>query len=411
MLASYANLPRTVYTICVGMFINRAGTMLYPFLTLYLTQKMGWSASGATAAVSALGAGAIGATLTGGHLADVVGRRFVMLSALFGGASALVVLIFLERPWAIVTCLAVFSFLAEMYRPAAGAMLADLVEPKRRAHAYSLNYLAINLGFCVAPLIGGVIIARGDFSLLLVVDAATTVCFGLVILFGVRETLDKGQKADGGSPSGDGHASEADTGFLGAMAHIIRDRVFVIYGVATLCIALVFMQSLTTLPLYLQSRGIGAEQYGRIIAVNGAMIVLFQIPLTERISRMHRGTVICLASVITAAGFGLTSIAVAPWHFVATVIVWTLGEMMAAPTSMAVAADLAPKRLRARYMGVFTMSFSAGNVLGVPLGGLVLANFGGPALWLGALGVGAVSTLLFLSIRGPMALPESDGYE
>ena len=151
MIKQYLNLPRAIHILCVGAFINRAGTFLVPFLTLYLQEDLELGIGFATRAMGAYGFGSIAAFLVGGHLADSMGRRTVMLISLFGAAAILLVFGSLRSPWAITLALVCFAMVAEMYRPAASAMIADLVPPDHRAHAFSLMYVSINLG---APGVG-----------------------------------------------------------------------------------------------------------------------------------------------------------------------------------------------------------------------------------------------------------------
>lgn len=192
MVRAYLQLPRAVHILCLGTLINRAGTLLMPFLTLYLTTERGLGVTFATFAMGAHGAGAMLGALTGGHLADLIGRRTVMLTSLLGGAAILRLFGALTAPWAIIAAVVVFSILADMYRPAASAMIADLVDPEHRPHAYALMYVAVNLGFSVGATLGG-IVATWWFVWLFWIDSLTaavyaaiifTMCYSSAIMFG-----------------------------------------------------------------------------------------------------------------------------------------------------------------------------------------------------------------------------------
>jgi len=180
---------------------------------------------------------------------------------------------------------------------------------------------------------------------------------------------------------------------------VVTDGTFVVFCLATLAISMMYMQAVSTLPLYFKDLGIGKEQYGQIIAVNGAMIALLQLPFAAWLMRFDRSRLMPLSSLVTGVGFGLIAFAHTPLAFVGTVVVWTAGEMMAAVLVQPIVSDLAPPRLRARYMGVLSMCFAGGSVVGIPLGGEVLARHGGQALWLGCLGASATAALLYFSIR------------
>ena len=151
-MRSYLTLPRAVHILCAGILVNRAGTLLVPFLTLYLRGKLGLGIESATRLMGAYGAGALVAAIVGGQLADRFGRKRVMVGSLAGGAVVLWIFPLLDSDWLVALGLFVFAMVGEMYRPATQAMIADLVEPERRPQAFAMIYVAINLGFTIAPI-------------------------------------------------------------------------------------------------------------------------------------------------------------------------------------------------------------------------------------------------------------------
>jgi len=406
MLRKYLELPRSVHVLCVGTLVNRAGSFMIIFLTIYLKEELGLGAAFATQAMGAYGVGAIIASVVGGHLADRIGRRTVMLISLGGGAVVLMTFGSLSSSPAIITAVAVFSLVTEMYRPAASAMIADLVSPEHRAHAYGLMYLSINLGFSIAPIAGG-LLAAYSFRAMFLVDAATMMMYGLIILAAIRETMPSRSESTDASPSGSSNPHDSDgrvrpMTILSAARRIVADRVFVVFSAATLASGMVYQQAFTTFPLWLDMNGIGADSYGRIIAINGVMIVCLQLPVTSFVNRFNRGTILMVSAVVMGTGFGLIGVVSTIWGFAFTVAVWTIGEMLESPIRMSVAADLAPVDMRARYMGVLSMSFSGSLAIGAPVGGLLLTHLGGGVLWGGCLALSLVASVLCLSIYGPL---------
>lgn len=468
MVRQYWRLPRAVHVLCVGTLVNRAGTFLVPFLAVYLREQLGLTVQFATGALAAYGLGAIIAALLGGHLADWIGRRKVMLFSLLGGAVVLLLFGRLKSPAAIVAGLLSFALIAEMYRPAASAMIADLVEPARRPHAFGLMYLAVNLGFALAPIIAGLLIPFG-FRWLFVCDAATAAAYALIIVLAIRETLPTRQPSQAGlqeaqgepllgAPAsasqaepclqeaqsapllgdaesasqaepclqearnapmpGDrrdaGHAhaptqSKTEYSFFQAAAYILRDGPYLVFCLASLLTAVVYIQSMSTFPIYLQTFGVDAVWYGRIIAVNGLMIVCCQLPLTSLVSLFNRTGVMIAGTLFLGVGFSLVAAAGAVWQYIGAVIVWTLGEMMQVPLLMAIPADLAPLPLRARYMSLMNACFSIAMMIGAPLGGWILAGAGGAYVWIGCLAVSLVAAVLYACIRRQMNCAQSVG--
>lgn len=409
MLRPYIELPRAVHVLCLGTFINRAGTLLLPFLTLYLTRELGFGVKFASLGMGAIGAGSIIGALLGGYLADRFGRRVVMLASLFGSAAVLMFFGRLRSPHAIIAGLVLFASVADMYRPAASAMIGDLVPSAQRPYAFGLMYFTINLGFPIGTVVGGML-AEHWFQSLFWADAATTAIYAGIILLFVRETLPKSPRAGSAPDDGEPLSAHADdaTGaadIRAAVRRILRDTPFLVFCLASLLLGLTYMQSFSTLPIFMQSQGIGMELYGRLIAINGVMIVLIQIPLTAWMRKYNRVVFVCLAAVVTGIGFGATALCETPLFFAVSIMIWTLGEIMVAPFSHSIVSDLAPRELRGRYMGVFTMCFASANMIGAPLGGIALDAGGGTLLWGSTLALCLVAALLILSIRRHLAAP------
>lgn len=284
-----------------------------------------------------------------------------------------------------------------MYRPAASAMIADLVEPQDRVHAFGLMYYAINLGQSIAPVIGGYVASR-SFQWLFWGDAFTTSLYAAIIFFAIRETL------PGRTGGPDRGPVEPTVPFRHALKHILRDRPFVVYILASFLTAMVYMQCLSTFPMYLGMNGIDVGTYGKLIAINPIMIVLLQLPITSGITRFHRGTVIVVGTAIIAVGFGATGLVDSTTMFALTIMIWTLGELFQAPLMQAIVSDMAPADMRGRYMGMFSMSFSSAIMIGAPVGGMVLQHLGGAYVWGGCLAIGLLAALIYHTIRKEMAV-------
>lgn len=403
MFKHYLNLPRTVHLLCLGALVNRAGTFLVPFLTIYLQEELGLGAGFATRMMGLYGVGALIASGVGGHMADRIGRRIVMLFSLFGSAGFLMIFGSLTSEWSISAAILCFSFVAETYRPAASAMIADVTDPDRRPHAFGLMYVAINLGFAVAAAVGGKM-ASYSFQWLFWGDALTAALYGVLIVVMIRETLPARREEGTGSSEAPAEdrattSGKPELGVVAAVKHLISDNTFMLCWFASFFLAIVYMQAMSTFPLYLRDLGFATETYGTVIALNGLLIVVLQLPVTSLLTRRHRGNMVILSAVLIAAGFGATGLAVTAWGFALTVLIWTCGEIVHAPLMSAIVSDLAPTQLRARYMGAYSMSFSMAMMLGAPIGGLVLTRFGGAALWGGCAAVGILSALLYAVVR------------
>lgn len=386
MMREYLKLPRTVHILCLGMLLNRAGSFFITFLTIYLREQLGFSVGFATLVVGLCGLGAMFGAVVGGQLADQVGRRPVMLFSLVGSSCALVSLSFATTRPGFALGVFVFAFIIDMYRPAASAMMGDLVEPEKRQYAFGLMYVSINLGFAIAPPLGGLLM---DYSwkFLFWGDALTTSLFALVIYAFVFESSAESPTATDKSPP----MSEA-------LRWIKGDTTFLLFCFATFLNATVFMQSVSTLPLAMTAAGMSPAGYGRLIAINGVLIVLLQLPLTKWLSNFDRVAVVGMGSLLIGVGFGTNQFASGLAFFAFTIVIWTTGEMFQASFMQAIVTDLAPVTLRARYQGVFGMMYALSWAVGAPAGGAILENLGSNALWTICFAVSMASASVYWAI-------------
>lgn len=367
----YNSLPAAYWTLWLGTLVNKSGGFVVPFLALYVTARGGGEAE-AGLIMALYGGGAILAGLSGGVLADRVGRRATMLLSLFGGAVPMLA-IGLSRSLPAM-CAATFfmGWLAELYRPAVAAATADLVPAADRPRAYGHLYWVNNLAFAVAPTVGG-LVASLSYTAIFVVDAATMVVYGALVLMRVPETR---PEAPPPTPARQAD-SRADTG-LGA---VLADRTFCSFVLLMLGLSMVMWQDRATIPLDMRRHGITEATYGWLICVNGVMIVFLQPGLTRMAAGYPRTVALAGASLLFGLGFGLCGLVSSVPGYLLAIVIWTLGEMIVVPTASAVVADLAPATQRGRYQGLYSMSFGMASCAGPLLGVAVLRHAGGQALW------------------------------
>jgi MFS family permease len=371
-----AGLPTAFWWLWTGTLVNRAGAFVLPFLAFYLTDELDLTPAFVGLVLGAFGFGSVVASLLGGVLADRLGRRPVLLASQLSTAATLVALGLTTGSHAVLALVALLGLTSNTSRPAFSAMMTDIVAPADRLRAFSLNYWAINLGFAIAPVLGGLLASSGYVTLFLL-DAATTLVFAVLVFLKVPESH---PSLVAGRLRGTGGRS---TSTSGSMLDVLHDRVFLSFVVLTFGFAVVFMQHLSSLPVQMNDDGLSPSQYGMIIALNGALIVLVTVPLTRWLQRFRRSRVLAVSSVFVGIGFGATAWASTPAQYAATVAAWTVGEVIGAAVGPTVVADLAPAHLRGRYLGVFGFSFAAASLVAPLAGGAVYDAFGGPVLWVG----------------------------
>lgn len=372
-------LPAPAWILFGGTFINRFGTFVVPFLVLYLT-RIGYSVGQAGAAIGVYGGGLLVASTLGGHLADRIGRRNTIAVSMFGSALAMLTLSQARGYPAIVIVTFLTGVLAELYRPASHALLVDLVAPEHRVIAFGMYRFAVNLGFAAGPATAG-FVAEHSFLGLFVTDAATSVVYGLIALAALPHGLRTYTK---------------DERFGEALRVAAKNRVFMLFLFATLCITVVDFQLGSTFALHVRSLGFPARDYGLLISLNGVLIVLFELLITAVVQRYRPQPVIALGYFLSGFGFALTGIALTLPALAATVVVWTLGEMIASPMAAAYVARIAPEKYRGRYMGLLTVSWSLGMLIGPPVGTLIFER-NPMALWVSCGVLGIVSALVLLA--------------
>jgi len=387
--ATLRGLPRPVWLLVAGTFVNRFGSFVLVFLVLYV-RHLGHSTAAAGLAASAYGAGGIASSLLGGWLADRIGRRNAIALSMFSSAAAMLGLSE-ARPLATIVALSVVVGLTtELYRPASAALMADLVASEQRVAAFGLWRFAINLGFAIGPLVGG-LLAQRSFFLLFAGDAATSAVFGVLALAALPQ----------------GRRTEAHLEVRGEAARTIaRDRRFVLFLLASVLGAFAYFQSQTTFALQVVDDGHSRATYGALVALNGLAIVLVELPLISVTQRLRRVPVLAAGLALEGIGFGLIPASGTAAWLAVTVLVWTLGEMVFSPVAAAYVADISPEHLRGRYSGAWGLSFGIALVLAPSLGALVYSA-SHAALWVACLacGLGAASLVLLSERNVPVLAP------
>jgi MFS family permease len=378
LMASLKALPSPAWILFLGTFINKFGTFVLPFLTLYLTRQ-GYSLGEAGLAIGAYGIGTLLASALGGHLADAIGRRKTIVLSMFSASVTMLLLSQARGLPAIVALTAIAGLAGELYRPASSALLADLVPAGRRVTAFSAYRMAFNAGWAFGPATAGFLAERGYFWLF-VGDAATSALFGLVAFWALPQGVGRRE-------------SQAD--WSEAFQVLRRDRKFQQLLLAAFAISLAFLQMFSTFGVFVTSLGFSPAVYGGIISLNGVLVVLFDLPLSTVTRRFPAQRVIALGYLLVGSGFALNAFSRSVPTLVLAMAVVTLGEMVMVPVSAAYVADLAPVHMRGRYMGVYGLVWAAALIIGPALGMKLLAL--GPAvLWLscGALGLLAATIIL-----------------
>ena len=381
LIQSLRQLPRPVWILFAGTFLNKFGAFVIPFLSLYMTGR-GFSVTQAGTAMAAYGLGHFIACIVGGRLADSSGRRPTLVFSMFSTSLVMLAMSQARRFDAIVTLSLLAGVTGELYRPACSALLADLVPQGQRVRAFAAYRVAFNAGWALGPATAGFLM-KYSVVWLFIGDALTSALYGVIaILF-----LPRGVRSE-----------SKEAGWMEAISVMRRDRRFQSVLLSSLLIGFVFFQMISTFGLHVTSLGYSAWTYGIIISLNGLMVVLCELPTTKVSQRFGFERSMVVGYALTGIGFGANAFATTVPALLACMFVFTIGEMLTAPLAVAQAADLAPANMRGRYMGAFGFTWAAALFVG-PLVGTQLFEWNPNALW--ATAAGAAFAAAWVIRRAP----------
>jgi MFS family permease len=380
-------LPHDMWALFFTSLINRSGTMVIPFLALYLTKKIGVSPAEAGMALLVYGAAAFIAAPLTGKLSDKLGAIKVMKFALFGSGILFFVYSFISNYNWILVATFVLAAVNESFRPANLSMISEIVTPPQRRMAFALNRLAINAGMSIGPVIGGFLILI-DYNYLFYANAVASIAAGIYLSSTKWSSLSTNKVED----------VTIETPKL--RFAILADKRFLFFLFAVIPANLVFFQHLGALPLYIvDDLGYTTAAFGLFGAINTVLIILVEVPLNNFMNDTQYRKSLMIGALLAGIGFGGFAIATTVIPLVISIIVFTFGEMVFFPTTAAYTSEIAPANRLGEYMGYYQMTFSFAFSVGPWLGTVVYQNYGSVILWSGALVFGLITAALMIFIK------------
>ncbi|HSD08953.1 MFS transporter [Flavobacterium sp.] len=376
---NFKGFTREVWILALITFINRAGTMVLPFLSKYLKEDLHFTYSEVGWIMVAFGMGSMLGSWLGGKLTDKIGFYKIMIFSLFTSGILFILLQYITSFGGL--CIAMFIIMAisDMFRPAMFVSLSVYAKPENRVRALSLVRLAVNLGFAAGPTIGGFIILAMGYQSLFWVDGSTCIIAILIFAFYIKEKKRVPLATD-------------DIANKVAPKSIYKDKPFWLLLFISFVIVTVFFQIFSTLPLYHNEKfGLSEFQTGMILSVNGLLVFLFEMPIVSMLERkkVNRIKTIFYGSLCIAAGYYV--LLLDSWAFILliSIVLLSFGEIFAFPFTNAVSLSRAPKGQEGQYMGLFTMSFSLAHITSSKMGLEIIAHYGYQINWIimGTLGI------------------------
>jgi MFS family permease len=371
ILLTWRESPPAARALLAGIFVNRLGAFIQIFLVLFLTTR-GFSTVQAGAALAVFTTGAVVGVIVGGALTDRLGPRRTILLSMSGGAVLVLSILYLRSYPLLLGSVFLVGLVGGAYRPAASALLSELTPRHRQVMIFAMYRLAYNLGSTPAPLIGAALVTV-SYDLLFWGEAAAALGYAAVAAVALPK---RRRVAAGDEPA------EAAAGGRGGYLAVLADRRYVLFLLALVINAIVYVQYLSTLPVAMRAAGLSTGWFSLMVALNGTVVITCELLVTKVVQRWPMRIVVAVGFVLLGGGMACYALPLGLAAFVVGTLVWSLAEIVAGPTIFAYPAVASPDRLRGRYLGAANAMFGIGSAAGAVLGLAVWDRVGEAVWWL-----------------------------
>lgn len=366
--------------------------MVLPFMTMYATQKLHFSIEQAGFLMAFFGIGAIIGAFIGGKITDAVGFQGVQLFALFGGGVMFIAVSYFTSYVPLCISVLILSIINESFRPANSAAVAAYSIPENRTRSYSLNRLAINLGWAFGGSIGG-FLAQKNYYLLFWVDGITNIAAAILLMLVFKKPISKTIN----NPS-------IKKRSIPLISSAYKDKQYLVFIVLTILFGFCFFQMFTLLPLYYKTKlNISESQIGLLMAINGLMIAFIEMFLIYNLERKNTplkymsygvwlvGLSFCLFNIVN----GQLMLA-----FISTITI-TLGEMLSMPFMNSYWISRSSDNNRGQYAALYTMAWGTAQIAAPSMGGFIVERYSFNLLWWIIFGVTIIVGFLYKLLTSP----------
>lgn len=373
---SYKGLSPAAWLLALVMLINRAGSMVIPFLGIYMSSELGFSKTQIGLVLGCFGLGSVCGSWLGGWLTDKFGNFKVQAWSLI-----LVIPLFLLLPnfrtfEGLAIMIFILTLVADVFRPANSVSVARYAKPENITRAYSLNRMAVNLGFSIGPALGG-FLAKFSYNWIFYGNAIAAACAAIVFIYFFRNRKARTEI---------GQTKVQEIEDEKPVRNAYKDGLFIVFNVLCCLFSMAFFQLLSTLPLfYKEAHNLHSDEIGLLLGFSGFVIVLFEMVLVHVVEHrfsvrqiMLWGTAISgISYLMLTADFGIS------WLYLAMFFLST-GEMLTLPFTATVAINRASRSNQGAYMGFNSLAFAAANIFSPFLGTYTAEHFGYSTLWTSA---------------------------
>lgn len=369
-ISNFSGLSREIWLLSLVTFINRAGAMVIPFLSLYLENEKGFTLPQVGWIMASFGLGSLVGTWIGGKLTDRWGYYQVIVTSLILGGLGYIGLQWMDGFVQICAGIFLLILVADSYRPAIFVACDAYSKPENTTRSIALIRLAINLGFSFGPVLGGVIIASLGYASLFWIDGVSCLIAGFMLFLLLRPKGARKKKKEEAVQI-EGEPALANKPFMLLIwIIVISSSMFVLY--------------FSLIPLYYQkAHGLSEDLIGLLLFLNGVTIVLFEMPLVAWIERIEMSKVMATfwSMILLALSFIVLNLTNWQGILIIGMLLMTLSEMIGSPFANALALQMAPKGRKGSYMGYYSMSFSLAHIMGHKSGMDIADRFGFELTW------------------------------
>ena len=367
-ISTFDGLSKEVWWLSLITLINRAGTMVIPFLSLYLTEDLGFTLSNVGTIMTAFGLGSVIGSWLGGKLTDKIGYYKIMVFSLFISGFMFIGLQYLKTIYTLSLGIFALMVVADMFRPAMFVALSAYSKPENKTRSVTLIRLAINLGFSAGPAVGGLIIVSLGYGGLFWVDGITCIAATLLLIKVLNPKKTRIQDE-----------IKVDNPYSA-----YKDKPFIIFLFALFLFGFIFLQYFSTMPLYYRERHLLSElEIGLLLGANGFFIFLLEMPLIKYLenTRFAKTSLILFGAFLTAISFLILNFSNWSGILIFAMFLMTLGEMIAFPFANAFALQQAKKGNQGEYMALYSIAFSFAHIFGHKSGMELVEGVGYDNTW------------------------------
>jgi len=383
--------PRRFWMVVGVSFIDHVGgTMLFPFFSLYITQKFNVGMTEAGIVLGLFSIAGLFGQMVGGALTDKFGRRKLIIFGLIFSALSTLTLGFINNFSVLIPLAIGIGFLSDIAGPAHNAMIGDILPEHQRQEGFGIMRVIGNLAWVIGPTIGG-FVAGKSFLALFIIDAVISCIVAFLFYLLIPETKPEGLT--------DTKQESIFATFKG-YGTVIRNSAFMAFLAAGMLMGVVYQQMYNSLSVYLRdSHGIDPTGYGFLLTASAIVVIIFQFSMTRLMKNKPPFKMMAVGTLFYMLGFSMFGFVNLYWLFVLAIVIITVGEMIVVPISQTLAMNFAPEDMRGRYMGFYGVTWSIPSAIGPGLAGVILDNYNPNLLWYIGGALCAVSALAYYGLH------------